>query len=75
VLAVIVIATVIAVLTYQGATEPWSPMMGAWSGDPVPVNLVQASTPLQLQEPSFFRTSSVGIATHWKVSGAVEDRT
>ena len=33
VLSVIVIFTVLAVLTYQGATEPWSPVMGAWSGD------------------------------------------
>src|SRR4029077_323088 len=40
VLSVIVIATVLGVLTYQGATAPWSPQMTAWSGDPVPVNLV-----------------------------------
>ena len=36
-------------LTYHGATEPWSPVMGAWSGDAVPEDLVEASTPLQLQ--------------------------
>ena len=36
VLAVIVIYTVLGVLTYQGATSPWSPEMTAWSGDPVP---------------------------------------
>ena len=39
----------IGVLTYLGATEPWSPVMGAWSGDAVPEDLVRASTPLQLQ--------------------------
>src|SRR5207248_5238595 len=49
VLSVIVIFTVLAVLTHYGATEPWSPVMGAWSGNPVPENLVKASTPLQLQ--------------------------
>jgi ubiquinol-cytochrome c reductase cytochrome b subunit len=49
VLSVIVIFTVIAVLTYHGSTEPWSPVMGAWSGDAVPENLVRRSTPLQLQ--------------------------
>ena len=49
VLSVIVIFTVLAVLTYYGATEPWSPVMGAWSGDAVPEDLVKASTPLQLQ--------------------------
>jgi ubiquinol-cytochrome c reductase cytochrome b subunit len=49
VLSVIVIFTVIVVLTYHGATEPWSPVMGAWSGDAVPENLVRERTPLQLQ--------------------------
>ena len=49
VLSVIVIFAVIGVLTHLGATEPWSPVMGAWSGDAVPVDMVRASTPLQLQ--------------------------
>jgi ubiquinol-cytochrome c reductase cytochrome b subunit len=49
VLSVIGIAAVIAVLTHLGATEPWSPVMGAWSGEAVPENLVRESTPLQLQ--------------------------
>jgi ubiquinol-cytochrome c reductase cytochrome b subunit len=49
VLAVILIFTVLSVLTYHGATEPWSPVMGAWSGDAVPEDLVRVSTPLQLQ--------------------------
>jgi ubiquinol-cytochrome c reductase cytochrome b subunit len=49
VLSVIMIFAVIGVLTYHGATEPWSPVMGAWSSDAVPENMVRASTPLQLQ--------------------------
>lgn len=49
VLAVILIFAVIGVLTHLGATEPWSPVMGAWSGDAVPEGLVRAGTPLQLQ--------------------------
>jgi ubiquinol-cytochrome c reductase cytochrome b subunit len=49
VLAVIVIFTAIGVLTYYGSSEPWSPVMGAWSGDPVPEKLVRDRTPLQLQ--------------------------
>jgi ubiquinol-cytochrome c reductase cytochrome b subunit len=49
VLSVILIFAVIGVLTYHGATEPWSPVMGAWSGDAVPEDLVRESTPLQLQ--------------------------
>ncbi len=49
VLSVVLIGTVLAVLTYYGATEPWSPVMGAWSSDPVPEELVRACSPLQLQ--------------------------
>lgn len=49
VLAVIVIYTVLGVLTYLGDTAPWSPKMTAWSGDPIPEDLVTRSSPLQLQ--------------------------
>jgi ubiquinol-cytochrome c reductase cytochrome b subunit len=49
VLAVIVSYTVFAALTYQGVASPWSPQMNAWSGDPVPEEMVKKSTPRQLQ--------------------------
>ena len=49
VLSVIVIFAVLSVLTYHGATEPWSPVMGAWSGAAVPERLIRECTPLQLQ--------------------------
>jgi ubiquinol-cytochrome c reductase cytochrome b subunit len=49
VLSVIVIFTVLGVLTYYGATAPWSPVMGSWSGDAVPPDLVRDSSPVQLQ--------------------------
>jgi ubiquinol-cytochrome c reductase cytochrome b subunit len=55
VLSVIVIATVLVVLTYLGSTEPWSPVMDAWSSDPVPVHVVQSSTPVQLQGALVFQ--------------------
>jgi ubiquinol-cytochrome c reductase cytochrome b subunit len=55
VLAVIVIVTVLGVLTYQGATSPWSPEMTAWSGDPVPEDLVRNSSPLGLQGAALFQ--------------------
>jgi len=48
VLSVIVIATALAVLTYQGVTSPWSPQMTAWSGDPVPVDLIRDRSPREL---------------------------
>src|SRR5262249_521845 len=58
VLAVIVIYTALGVLTYQGATSPWSPQMTAWSGAPVPEGLVRNSTPLRLQGAALFQSKN-----------------
>jgi ubiquinol-cytochrome c reductase cytochrome b subunit len=58
VLSVIVIYTALGVLTYQGATSPWSPKMTAWSGEPVPENMVRGSTPLRLQGAAVFQNKS-----------------
>src|SRR5262245_21580558 len=58
VLTVIAIYTVLGVLTYQGVTSPWSPHMTAWSGDPIPENLVRNSTPLQLQGAAVFQNKN-----------------
>src|SRR5216683_4895982 len=58
VLSVIVIYTALGVLTYQGATSPWSPKMTAWSGDPIPENLVRNSTPLRLQGAAVFQNKA-----------------
>ncbi|HEV8072341.1 MAG TPA: cytochrome b N-terminal domain-containing protein [Planctomycetaceae bacterium] len=44
-LGVVVIYTVLGALTWQGATAPWSPVMTAWSGDPIPTSIVAESTP------------------------------
>jgi ubiquinol-cytochrome c reductase cytochrome b subunit len=55
VLAVVVGGTVLAVLTYAGATAPWSPKMEAWSADPVPVEVIRRSTPLELQGAAVFQ--------------------
>lgn len=55
VMAVIVAGTTLAVLTYAGATAPWSPVMEAWSKDPVPVEVVKRSTPLELQGAAVFQ--------------------
>jgi ubiquinol-cytochrome c reductase cytochrome b subunit len=48
VLSVLVGGVALAVLTYAGATAPWSPQMDAWSGAPVPENLVAEATPREL---------------------------
>lgn len=58
VLFVVVIYTVLGVLTYQGDTAPWSPQMTAWSGEPVPEDIVRRSTPLQLQGALVFQNKN-----------------
>jgi len=58
VLAVVVIYTALGVLTYQGVTSPWSPEMTAWSGDPVPEQLVRNSSPLRLQGALVFQNKN-----------------
>jgi len=49
VLSVLVLSTTLGVLTYEGATAPWSPKMTAWSGDPVPKHLLEKRSPRQMQ--------------------------
>lgn len=48
VISVVTIMTVIGVLAYMGETSPWSPHMGAWSGNAIPVAYVQHRTPLEM---------------------------
>src|SRR5262249_49178541 len=55
VLAVVVIYAILGVLTYQGVTSPWSPEMTAWSGDPVPEDLVRKCSPVTLQGALVFQ--------------------
>ena len=58
VLATIVIVAVLGTLTYQGATSPWSPEMTAWSGMPVPEDLVLRCSPLELQGAVMFQNKN-----------------
>jgi ubiquinol-cytochrome c reductase cytochrome b subunit len=55
VLSVIVIYASLAVLTWFGATAPWSPEMTAWSGQPIPARMVQKASPLRLQGAVVFQ--------------------
>jgi ubiquinol-cytochrome c reductase cytochrome b subunit len=58
VLSVIVIYTLLGILTYEGATSPWSPQMTAWSGDPVPVKMVKNSGPNELMGAVMFQNKN-----------------
>jgi ubiquinol-cytochrome c reductase cytochrome b subunit len=55
VLFVVVAYTALGVLTYLGATAPWSPKMEAWTGDPVPVSIVERSNVAELVGGSLFQ--------------------
>ncbi len=46
VLLVVVAVTALGVFTWVGHEAPWSPEMTAWSGEPVPRQMVENSTPL-----------------------------
>ncbi len=48
VLSVVFIMLVIGSLAYLGETSPWSPKMGAWSGNAVPVQYVKNLSPLEM---------------------------
>jgi ubiquinol-cytochrome c reductase cytochrome b subunit len=55
VLAVVVIYSALGALTYLGVTAPWSPEMTAWTSDPIPEDIVERSSPLQLQGSLVFQ--------------------
>jgi ubiquinol-cytochrome c reductase cytochrome b subunit len=58
VLTVIVIYTMLGVLTHQGITAHWSPLMTAWSGMPIPADIIRQSTPLRLQGALVFQNKN-----------------
>jgi ubiquinol-cytochrome c reductase cytochrome b subunit len=48
-LSVIVILLALGTLAYLGVYSPWSPQMGAWSGDAVPERFVKGRSPLEMR--------------------------
>jgi ubiquinol-cytochrome c reductase cytochrome b subunit len=49
------IAVSLATLTRLAMHAPWSPLMSAWSGDPVPVAMLHGRTPLERQGALVFQ--------------------
>jgi len=45
VLSVLVVFVTFVVLTYLGWTSPWSPVMDAWSADPIPARMISWEKP------------------------------
>jgi ubiquinol-cytochrome c reductase cytochrome b subunit len=55
VVVVVLAMTTLVTLAWLGIRSPWSPEMGAWSGDPVPVEMVKGRSSLALQGAAVFQ--------------------
>jgi ubiquinol-cytochrome c reductase cytochrome b subunit len=56
VLTVLLLAGALGSLTHLGLHTPWSPIMDAWSGDPIPASLLAHRTPLERQGALVFKS-------------------
>jgi ubiquinol-cytochrome c reductase cytochrome b subunit len=55
ILALVTVAVSFGVLTHLGTFTPWSPIMNAWSGDPVPPKMIEHASPLVRQGAVVFQ--------------------
>jgi ubiquinol-cytochrome c reductase cytochrome b subunit len=55
ILLLVTIAVSFGVFTHLGTFTPWSPIMDAWSGDPVPPKMIHAVSPLERQGAVVFQ--------------------
>jgi len=55
VVTLLLVAVSLATFTKLATYSPWSPVMDAWSGDPLPVSFLNGRTPLQRQGALVFQ--------------------
>jgi ubiquinol-cytochrome c reductase cytochrome b subunit len=55
VLSILMIAVALGSLTHLAGTTPWSPVMDAWSSDPIPRKFLERRTPLERQGALVFQ--------------------
>src|SRR6201996_1917628 len=55
ILVLVTVAVSFGVFTHLGTFTPWSPIMNAWSGDPVPPKMVHDVSPLERQGAVVFQ--------------------
>src|SRR5215831_13665867 len=55
VVTLLLVAVAFGTFTGLAASSPWSPVMNAWSGDPVPVEYLEGRSPLQRQGSLIFQ--------------------
>jgi ubiquinol-cytochrome c reductase cytochrome b subunit len=56
VLTILLIAVALGTFTNLASHTPWSPVMDAWTGAPIPAKLVSGRTPLQIQGALVFQS-------------------
>jgi ubiquinol-cytochrome c reductase cytochrome b subunit len=55
VVTLLLVAVAFGTFTHLAAYSPWSPVMDAWSGDPVPVQYLEGRSPLERQGSLMFQ--------------------
>src|SRR5215470_5879402 len=55
VVTLLLVAVAFGTFTHLAAYSPWSPVMDAWSGDPVPVQYLEGRSPLERQGSLVFQ--------------------
>ena len=55
VVTILLVAVTLGELTHLASYTPWSPIMDAWSGDPVPVKYLQGRSPLEREGSAVFQ--------------------
>src|SRR5712672_1873815 len=56
VLTILLVAVVLGTFTNLASHTPWSPVMDAWTGAPIPAKFVSGRTPLQIQGALVFQS-------------------
>ncbi len=56
VLTILLIAVALGTFTNMASHAPWSPVMDAWTGAPIPAKFVSGRTPLQIQGALVFQS-------------------
>ena len=55
VLSILLVAVALGTFTHLAGYAPWSPVMDAWSGDPIPANFLKGRTALERQGALVFQ--------------------
>ena len=67
VLTILLIAVILGTFTNLASHAPWSPVMDAWTGAPIPAKFISGRTPLQVQGALVFQSKQChNCHAHWR---------